>query len=226
MADRKRYDTTSPYTLANLITVLGFFSALYSIIMVQEAWVHYERSGYLAWPVASSFKALAAVILTFTTDAADGYIARKWKQRSKFGAFLDRARDKFIICPLVYYMYKYTQMMMNHGQELSDLYFYLKMLIWAILIIEGILILGGVIAAALGGRIESHWTGKWKMGFECATVGIWILAFLFSSPAVFFTHWSFKIFIAFLTTSAFFSMASFLSYLSSWFNGSATEATA
>jgi phosphatidylserine synthase len=53
MVAAKKYDTTSPYTLANLITVLGFFSALYSIIMVQEAWVHYERSGYLALPVRS-----------------------------------------------------------------------------------------------------------------------------------------------------------------------------
>jgi len=59
---------------------------------VQEAWIHYERLGSLAWPISSSYKTLAAIALTFATDALDGFLARRWKQRSKLGALLGQSK--------------------------------------------------------------------------------------------------------------------------------------
>jgi hypothetical protein len=116
-------------------------------------------------------------------------------------------------------MYKYLQLMSNYGQNLSDLYAYLKVLIWAVLLIEGALIIGGLVAAALNWRIESARSGKWKMAAECLTVSIWIFAFLFSTPADFFVHWTFGLFVASLAISTILAAASFMSYLASWFNG-------
>lgn len=42
---------------------------------------------------------IAAIVfgLTAATDALDGYLARKWNQTSKFGAFLDPVADKLAV---------------------------------------------------------------------------------------------------------------------------------
>ncbi len=47
---------------------------------------------YWAPPLSASLFALAAV-----TDWADGYLARKWDQTSRFGAFLDPVADKLMV---------------------------------------------------------------------------------------------------------------------------------
>ena len=46
-----------------------------------------------AYPLSALIFALAGV-----TDFADGYLARKLKQESRFGAFLDPVADKFLVC--------------------------------------------------------------------------------------------------------------------------------
>lgn len=40
---------------------------------------------------------ITAIILAMLTDGIDGYLARKYKSVSKFGAFLDPAMDKFFV---------------------------------------------------------------------------------------------------------------------------------
>lgn len=47
---------------------------------------------YWAPPLSALLFALAAV-----TDWADGYLARKWDQTSRFGAFLDPVADKLMV---------------------------------------------------------------------------------------------------------------------------------
>lgn len=226
MENGSAYDTSYPFTIPNIITVVGFFTALYTIIMVQEAWSFYEKFGALTWPMEKSVHLMIGALVTIATDLLDGKIARHWHLRSKLGAFLDRARDKFFVCPLIWYMYKYLQLLPNHGQNFSDLYAYLKVMVWAILIIEGALIIGGLIAAVLNWRVASARSGKWKMAMECLAVSIWIFAFLFLTPAGFFTHWTFKIFVATLAISTILAAVSFMSYLASWFNGAPAEAAA
>lgn len=46
------------------------------------------------WPFALYF-------LVSITDYFDGYLARLWKVESKFGAFLDPAADKVLVCSLL-----------------------------------------------------------------------------------------------------------------------------
>ncbi len=45
----------------------------------------------------SSFLRMLAVFLAMLTDSIDGYIARKYRSTSRFGAILDPAMDKFFV---------------------------------------------------------------------------------------------------------------------------------
>ena len=51
---------------------------------------------YVNWPHARQWACILFVIAAFT-DWLDGYLARKWNQTSKFGAFLDPVADKLIV---------------------------------------------------------------------------------------------------------------------------------
>ena len=51
---------------------------------------------YMDFPYARQVAAVLFLI-TAITDALDGYLARKWNQMSKFGAFLDPVADKLAV---------------------------------------------------------------------------------------------------------------------------------
>jgi CDP-diacylglycerol--glycerol-3-phosphate 3-phosphatidyltransferase len=54
---------------------------------------------YLPWP-ANELNLLASVLFVVValTDWLDGWLARRLKQTSSFGAFLDPVADKFLVC--------------------------------------------------------------------------------------------------------------------------------
>lgn len=52
-------------------------------------------------PAMQNLVATVLFIIFAATDWADGYLARKLKQTSAFGAFLDPVADKFLVCACV-----------------------------------------------------------------------------------------------------------------------------
>lgn len=74
------------WTLPNILTVLRLFAAPGVAIMFL----------YFARPWADWY-ALALFVVAALTDFMDGYLARAWKQESKFGAMLDPIADKAMV---------------------------------------------------------------------------------------------------------------------------------
>ena len=73
------------YTLPNLITMFRvvLIPVFVIVYFLDWRWAH-EAAAFIFW--------LAAI-----TDWFDGYLARKLKQSSAFGAFLDPVADKLIV---------------------------------------------------------------------------------------------------------------------------------
>lgn len=74
------------WTIPNILTVLRLFAAPGIALM----FLYFHR------PWADWF-ALALFITAAITDFFDGYLARAWKQESKFGAMLDPIADKAMV---------------------------------------------------------------------------------------------------------------------------------
>ncbi len=74
------------WTLPNILTVLRLLAAPGTAVMFL----------YFARPWADWY-ALVLFVSAAVTDFFDGYIARKWKQESRFGAMLDPIADKAMV---------------------------------------------------------------------------------------------------------------------------------
>ena len=74
------------WTLPNILTVLRLLAAPGLALM----FLYFHRP-------AADFLALALFLSAAITDFFDGYLARLWKQESKFGAMLDPIADKAMV---------------------------------------------------------------------------------------------------------------------------------
>ena len=74
-----------PLNLPNILTWMriGMIPLFIAVFYLPHAW---------AFPLAAIIFALAGI-----TDAADGYLARRLNQQSRFGAFLDPVADKLMV---------------------------------------------------------------------------------------------------------------------------------
>lgn len=74
------------WTLPNILTVLRLAAAPGVVVM----FLYFRRPG-------ADWAALILFILAAITDYFDGYLARAWKQESKFGTMLDPIADKAMV---------------------------------------------------------------------------------------------------------------------------------
>ncbi len=83
---RPRYNSAMIWTWPNILTILRLLAAPGVAIM----FLYFHRP-------AADWLALILFIGAALTDFVDGYIARAWKQESKFGAMLDPIADKTMV---------------------------------------------------------------------------------------------------------------------------------
>ncbi|WP_374292834.1 CDP-diacylglycerol--glycerol-3-phosphate 3-phosphatidyltransferase [Paenirhodobacter enshiensis] len=87
------------WTLPNTLTVLRLIAAPGVAVM----FLYFRRP----W---ADFAALALFIIAAITDYFDGYLARLWRQESKFGAMLDPIADKAMVVIAIMVLTGYSGM--------------------------------------------------------------------------------------------------------------------
>src|SRR4030042_7055553 len=118
----------------------------------------------LIFSVYKRYPALAFISLlcAIATDFADGQVARE-NGVTEFGGALDRFADKFLFLVAIYVLWD----TLKNPAILEFLILQpLKLLIY----IEVSLVVLAFIGYLLGLRVQSKRIGKWKFGFECATI--------------------------------------------------------
>lgn len=119
----------------------------------------------LAWDFPNHRQLGAAVFLLISvSDFWDGYLARKWNQTSRLGAFLDPVADKVAVGVMLVMVV------------------YLEPKAWiaipALIIIGRELVISGLrewmADQGLRDSIQVGWVGKWKTSFQTLAIGLMI----------------------------------------------------
>lgn len=118
---------------------------------------------YVDIPYARQF-ATVLYAAACITDWLDGWLARRWNQTSKFGAFLDPVADKLLVAVCLVMLLR-----ADPGSVLAVL----------VAIIIGREITISALRewmAELGQRtsVGVSWIGKWKTGFQMTSIGMMI----------------------------------------------------
>jgi len=129
--------------------------------------VYFSDIGFRSWICVILFT-LAGI-----SDALDGYLARKWNQTSKLGAFLDPVADKLLVCIMLVLVATNGAL---HSQLLSSLGF----LITVMVIISREITISALREwmAELGKRsnVAVSNVGKFKTGMQMTAIGCLLFA--------------------------------------------------
>ena len=183
--------TTSNYLTLSRIAFIPVFAVF---LFLPQNW---------SYPVSAALFGLAAI-----TDFLDGYLARKWGQETKFGAFLDPVADKLlVIVALVLLVDKYDNLWIT----LASL---------AIISREVVITALREWMAECGKRsaVAVSSLGKWKTTAQITAI---IMLCLFKPTFVFagipYGAWGFSLALVFLYIAAALTLWSMAQYLAAAF---------
>ncbi len=151
-------------TLANKITIARILLIPVFVLVTLDYIRDFQDGEAHEWQrvVACAIFALAAV-----SDAVDGYIARRYRQRSELGTFLDPIADKALLISALVLLSR------DHGEAFDRLPLWFPVLV----ISRDALLLGGtVLIHIIVGNAKSHprIVGKCATFFQMITLG-WVL---------------------------------------------------
>lgn len=134
--------------------------------------------------------ALGVFVLAAASDGVDGWVARRFGQISKFGAFIDPIADKALLLTGVI-----TLALVDWGSPGWRLPSWFAVLV----VLRDCIILGGIRILHWRGkrvRIAPHWSGKWTTAAQMFALA-WVMLRLTELPPVWpcmlagiFTAWS------------------------------------
>src|SRR6476661_3017605 len=104
------------------------------------------------------FTAIAVFLLAAVSDGLDGFVARRYNQRSTLGAILDPIADKGLLLSgiITLSISNWSQVDPNYGK--FPLWFPILVITRDIVILVGAVILHLLIGDKM--RVRPHWTGK------------------------------------------------------------------
>ncbi len=149
------------FTIPNCLTI--FRVAAIPLILL----AYYSGLEYRHW-IAGILFALAGI-----TDGLDGYLARRWNQTSKMGAFLDPVADKLLVSVMLLIVVSNVEVL---AQVMCPITFKL-----AVIVIIGREITVSALRewmAEIGQRsnVAVSTVGKYKTGFQMTALGCLIFA--------------------------------------------------
>ncbi len=118
---------------------------------------------YVDWPYARQMATVLYALAGFT-DWLDGWLARRWNQTSKFGAFLDPVADKLLVAVCL--------VMLLRADPSGTLAVIVAIIIGREITISAL----REWMAELGQRtsVAVSWIGKWKTAFQMTAIGMMI----------------------------------------------------
>ena len=138
------------WNIPNILTVLRLFAAPGVAVM----FLYFHR------PWADWF-ALALFVSAAATDYFDGYLARLWKQESKFGAMLDPIADKLLVLSALILLVQVDRV---------------SALVEILIIAREVAVTGlRAIAASEGLIMSAEVTGKYKMALQVIAIVLLVL---------------------------------------------------
>jgi cardiolipin synthase len=141
-------------TTANKITVLRILMIPAFVTMAIYYGESIQRGAPLEW---QRFAAIIIFLVAATSDGLDGYVARRYNQRSRLGVILDPIADKGLLLSGVI-----TLSISNWSQVDPD---YGKFPAWfPVLVItrDAVILVGAIVLHVLNGKVQvkPRWTGK------------------------------------------------------------------
>ena len=148
------------YNLPNILTILR--------VVLIPVFV-----GLFYWPTPrSNLFAAIVFVAAALADLLDGYLARRLKQTTKFGAFLDPVADKIIVCTALVLIVEY------YSVHVGDFFPHMNLLISipAMVIIAREIVVSALREwmAEIGQRaqVAVNWVGKWKTTIQMVAIAL------------------------------------------------------
>jgi len=166
-------------TTANKITVVRILMIPVFVTMAIYYGQSIQRGEPLEW---QRFTAIAIFLVAAVSDGLDGYVARRYKQRSALGAILDPIADKGLLLSGII-----TLSISNWSESDPD---YGRFPAWfPVLVItrDAVILVGAVILHLLIGdkmRVKPAWTGKVATVCQMCAIG-WVMLQLRFLPLLF-----------------------------------------
>jgi CDP-diacylglycerol--glycerol-3-phosphate 3-phosphatidyltransferase len=160
-------------TTANKITVVRILMIPAFVTMAIYYGESIKREDPLEW---QRFAAIIIFILAAVSDGLDGYVARRYNQRSKLGVYLDPIADKGLLLSGII-----TLSISNWSQSDPE---YGSFPVWfPVLVIsrDAVILVGTMILYLLNGKVhvKPNWTGKVATVLQMIAIGWVMLQFRF-----------------------------------------------
>jgi CDP-diacylglycerol--glycerol-3-phosphate 3-phosphatidyltransferase len=155
-------------TTANKITVVRILMIPAFVTMAIYYGESIKRGDPLEW---QRFTAIIIFILAAVSDGLDGYVARRYNQRSKLGVYLDPIADKGLLLSGII-----TLSISNWSQSDPE---YGSFPVWfPVLVIsrDAVILVGTMILYLLNGKVhvKPNWTGKVATVLQMIAIG-WVM---------------------------------------------------
>lgn len=159
------------FNLPNLLTILRV-----ALIPVFVGLFYYPTT-------KTNFMAACVFVIAALTDLLDGYLARKLKQTTKFGAFLDPVADKIMVCTALVLIVEY------YSVHVNEFFPHMNLLVSipAMVIIAREIVVSALREwmAEIGQRaqVAVNWVGKWKTAIQMAAIAL--LIYRYNEPMIY-----------------------------------------